>query len=245
MPTYQVTAGLIRKNGKLLISKRRKGAHLEGFWEFPGGKREKGESLSECLERELLEELGITVSIGKQIVPVDHEYAEKRIVLHCFYCTWLSGEAKPIECQAIRWASPIELSSMRLPPPDMKVLAMLINNKNFAEWMKGKDMFYKKNSEGYNTPAKGIQMKSLVYGEKTHLCEFKLDGGSIIPEHSHPHEQTGYLVAGKVQFVMEDKTFDAEAGDSWSVPGNMLHSAKVLENSVIVEVFSPVREEYL
>ncbi len=108
-----------------------------------------------------------------------------------------------------------------------------------------KDMFYKKDFEGYNTPAKGVQMKSLVYGEKTHLCEFILDGGSAIPEHRHPHEQTGYLVSGKIQFIIEGKTFNAEPGDSWSVPGDVPHSAKVLEDSVIVEVFSPIREEYL
>ena len=244
-PTYQVTAGLIRKNGKLLISKRRKGAHLEGFWEFPGGKQEKGESLSECLKREILEELGISVSIGQRIAPVVYEYPGKRIVLHCFYCTLLKGEPKPLECQAIRWVSPIVLSSLRLPPPDMKVLGAVRNSEKFTEWMKGADMFYKKNSEGYNTPAKGIRMKSLVHGEKTHLCEFRLDGGSVIPEHSHPHEQTGYLVSGKIQFVIEGRTFDAEPGDSWSVPGNMPHSANVLQDSVIVEVFSPVREEYL
>ena len=244
-PIYQVTAGIIRKNGKLLISKRRKGAHLEGFWEFSGGKQERGESLSECIRRELLEELGISVSLGQQIDPVDYEYPEKRIVLHCFYCTWLKGEPQPLEGQAIRWVSPIELSTLRLPPPDMKVLKTLINSEKFMEWMKGKDMFYKKNSEGYNIPAKGIQMKSLVYGDKTHLCEFRLDEGSIIPKHSHPHEQTGYLVSGKIQFVIEGRIFDAEPGDSWSVPGNAPHSANVLQDSVIVEVFSPVREEYL
>jgi 8-oxo-dGTP diphosphatase len=244
-PIYQVTAGVIRKNGKLLISKRRKGAHLEGVWEFPGGKQEKGESLSECLERELFEELGISVRVGSRIASVDYEYPQKRIVLHGFYCTWKKGEPKPLQCQAIRWVSPGELPDLALPPPDMKILKTVINSKFFGEWMKGKDMFYKKNSDGYNTPVKGIKLKSLTYGEKTHMCEFVLDAGSAIPEHSHPHEQTGYLVSGKIDFLMEGKTFDAEPGDSWSIPGDMPHSANVIEDSVIVEVFSPVREEYL
>ena len=111
--------------------------------------------------------------------------------------------------------------------------------------MRGKDMFYKKSSEGYNTPLKGIQLKSLTYGKKTHMCEFIIEAGSAIPEHSHPHEQTGYLVSGKLEFTMEGKTFDAQPGDSWSVPENVPHSANAIEDAVIVEVFSPVREEYL
>ena len=189
--------------------------------------------------------LGILVSIGKRIALVDYEYPEKRIVLHCFYCTWMKGEPKPLGCQAIRWVSPAELPDLRLPPQDMRILGKLINSKIFGEWMKGEDMFYKKNSDGYNTPVKGVKLKSLTYGEKTHMCEFVLDAGSAVPEHSHPHEQTGYLVSGKVEFLMEGKTFDAEPGDSWSIPGNMPHAANAIEDSVIVEVFSPVREEYL
>ncbi len=106
-------------------------------------------------------------------------------------------------------------------------------------------MFYKKSSEGYNTPLKGIQLKSLTHGKKTHMCEFIIEAGSAIPEHSHPHEQTGYLVSGKLEFTMEGKTFDAQPGDSWSVPENVPHSANAIEDAVIVEVFSPVREEYL
>ena len=106
-------------------------------------------------------------------------------------------------------------------------------------------MFYKKNSDGYKEPANGVKLKSLTYGEKTHMCEFVLDAGSAVPEHRHPHEQTGYLVSGKITFLIEGKAFDAEPGDSWSIPGDILHSANVIEDSVIVEVFSPVREEYL
>jgi len=157
----------------------------------------------------------------------------------------MKGEPKPLECQAVRWVSPVELPDIELPPPDMEILGKLLNSKIFREWMKGKDMFYKKNSDGYNTPVKGVQLKSLTYGEKTHMCEFILDAGSAIPDHSHPHEQTGYLVSGRIEFLMEGKTFEAEPGDSWSIPGNMPHSANVIEDSVIVEVFSPVREEYL
>lgn len=106
-------------------------------------------------------------------------------------------------------------------------------------------MFYKKNSDGYNTPLEGIKLKTLTYGENTHMCEFALEAGSAIPDHSHPHEQIGYMVSGRIDFLIEGVMYNAEPGDSWSIPGDMPHSAKVIEDSVIVEVFSPVREEYL
>ena len=106
-------------------------------------------------------------------------------------------------------------------------------------------MFEKKTDSGYLEPAKGVQLKSLVHGEKTHLCEFKLEKGSMLPAHSHPHEQTGYLISGRLKFRIGDEAFDATNGDSWNVPGAMEHAVEVLEDSVIVEVFSPPREEYL
>ncbi|MCG6877953.1 MAG: NUDIX domain-containing protein [Deltaproteobacteria bacterium] len=242
---FRVTAGLVRKNGKLLVSKRRKGSHLEGFWEFPGGKQERGESLSECLERELREELGISVMVGPGVTPVLHDYALVRVVLYGFCCTWLKGEPEALECQEFRWVALSELMDLKLPPPDIKIIKKLFNSKIFQEWMKGKDMFYKKNSEGYSSPVKGVRLKSLTNGEKTHMCEFMIDGGSEIPEHSHPHEQTGYLVSGKLTLITEDQRFDAEPGDSWSIPENVPHSATAINDSVIVEVFSPVRKEYL
>ena len=244
-PSYRVTAGLVRKNGKLLVSKRRKGSHLQGFWEFPGGKQEKGESLSECLERELLEELGISVLVGPGVAPVLHDYAKKRIFLYGFCCIWLKGEPKALQCQEFQWVAFSELAGLKLPPPDIKIIEKLMGSKIFEQWMKGKDMFYKKTSEGYSNPAKGVQLKSLTHGEKTHMCEFVIEGGSEIPEHSHPHEQTGYLVSGKLTLVVEDQRFDVEPGDSWSIPGNVPHRASAIKDSVAVEVFSPVRKDYL
>jgi len=106
-------------------------------------------------------------------------------------------------------------------------------------------MFYPQDHEGYKTLAEGVQLKSLAHGEKTHLCEFRIMKGGRVPEHSHPHEQTGYLVSGRVRFIVGDQTFEAGPGDSWSLPGNVAHAAEVLEDSVMVEVFSPCREDYL
>lgn len=106
-------------------------------------------------------------------------------------------------------------------------------------------MFKKKSDSGYSEPLKGVQLKTLVHGEKTHLIEFKLQKSSILPAHSHPHEQTGYLVSGRLKFRIGDETFDTTAGDSWSIPGGTDHAAEVLEDSLVIEVFSPLRKEYL
>jgi quercetin dioxygenase-like cupin family protein len=106
-------------------------------------------------------------------------------------------------------------------------------------------MFYKKDSSPYRQPLKGVSFVSLAHGEKTHLTEFRLDKGSIIPAHSHPHEQTGYLISGKMKFTIADEVFVAEAGDGWNIPSDVEHGVEVLENAVVIEVFSPAREDYL
>lgn len=106
-------------------------------------------------------------------------------------------------------------------------------------------MFYKKRSEGYRQMAEGIEMKTLVHGEKTSMCEFRLAKGAEIPRHDHPHEQTGFMVSGVLRFDVEGEVFDARAGDSWNLAGGKPHSATALEDTVVVEIFSPVREEYL
>lgn len=106
-------------------------------------------------------------------------------------------------------------------------------------------MFTKKITEGYTTPLPGIQMKTLVYGDKTLMTEFRLEAGHTLPVHSHPHEQTGYLVSGKIKLTIGNDVFDVAPGDSWSIPGDVDHGAEVIEDSVAIEVFSPVREDYL
>jgi len=106
-------------------------------------------------------------------------------------------------------------------------------------------MYYKKNSDGYIQILPGIRIKTLVHGEKTLFSEFRMEAGSQLPDHSHPHEQTGYLVSGRMRLIMGQEILEAEPGDSWCVPGNAKHRAEILEDSVVIEVFSPVREEYL
>jgi len=106
-------------------------------------------------------------------------------------------------------------------------------------------MFCKANKDGYRPVVPGIRRKTLVYGEKTLCTEFRMEAGSRLPSHTHPHEQTGYLVEGRLCLTIGRQAFAVERGDGWCIPGNTEHSVEILEDSVALEVFSPVREEYL
>lgn len=106
-------------------------------------------------------------------------------------------------------------------------------------------MFTKAGREGYQVPIEGIRQKTLIYGEKTLMTEFRLTKDSQLPRHKHPHEQTGYLVSGKIRLYIDDQAYLCVPGDSWCIPGNVEHGADIIEDAVAVEVFSPVREDYL
>jgi quercetin dioxygenase-like cupin family protein len=106
-------------------------------------------------------------------------------------------------------------------------------------------LFYKVNDSGYKQVLPGIRLKTLVYGENTLFSEFRMEANSILPQHSHYHEQTGYLVEGRIRLTIGQQTFEAGPGDSWCIPSNTDHSAEILEKSLAIEVFSPVREDYL
>ena len=106
-------------------------------------------------------------------------------------------------------------------------------------------MFCKKDTGASKQLMKGIELTTLVHGEKTLMGRFKIAKGAAIPVHSHPHEQTGIMISGKLRFNVAGKIQDVDPGDSWCLPGNVEHSAEALEDSVVVEVFAPVREDYL
>ncbi|UCD78302.1 MAG: cupin domain-containing protein [Desulfobacterales bacterium] len=106
-------------------------------------------------------------------------------------------------------------------------------------------MFRKKDTGKSRQLLEGVDLTTLVHGEKTLMGEFRIAKGSAIPAHSHPHEQTGIMISGKLRFNVGGDIMDVEPGDSWCLPGGVEHSAEALEDSVVVEVFSPVREDYL
>lgn len=125
MKVVEVAAGLIHRQGRYLIARRKPGVHLAGLWEFPGGKREPGESLEECLRRELFEELNIRVDTPVPYRIIRHEYPEKTVELHFFRCAIEEGEVVPVECTEIRWVLPDELSQFSFPPADRAVIEAL------------------------------------------------------------------------------------------------------------------------
>jgi quercetin dioxygenase-like cupin family protein len=109
----------------------------------------------------------------------------------------------------------------------------------------GTEMFYKKDGSGYRDAMEGVRFKTLAFGDKTLLAEFRLSQGSTVPEHSHPHEQTGYIISGHMRFSVAGKTIEVETGDAWNIAGDIPHGVEVLDDSVVIEVFSPKREDYL
>ncbi|MBW2063439.1 MAG: (deoxy)nucleoside triphosphate pyrophosphohydrolase [Deltaproteobacteria bacterium] len=128
-PHYNVTAVIIWREGRVLVTRRPQGTHLEGLWEFPGGKQEEGETLSACLEREIREELGIRIEAANNLFSISHDYDSKSITLHVFECKRFTGEPRPLEGQEIRWTHPgKELSSLGFPPPDKAIIDYLIQS---------------------------------------------------------------------------------------------------------------------
>jgi quercetin dioxygenase-like cupin family protein len=106
-------------------------------------------------------------------------------------------------------------------------------------------MFTKNDPHGYKELLPGVHLKTQVYGEKSLLGEFHIDTGAVIPVHSHSHEQTGYLISGQMEFDVAGDKFTAEPGDSWCIPGDTPHSARAAQDTRLVEVFSPRRDDYM
>ncbi|MCY3762472.1 MAG: A/G-specific adenine glycosylase [Gemmatimonadetes bacterium] len=124
-PHYEVTAGLIWKGGRLLIARRPAGGMLGGLWEFPGGKREKGESCADCLRREIREELDFDIEVGDHLVSVDHGYSHFTITLHAFEARWAGGEPRAVGCDDWKWVGPEQLGDYPMPRADRRVLERL------------------------------------------------------------------------------------------------------------------------
>ena len=121
----EVSAALIFRAGKLLITQRHAKSHLGGLWEFPGGKREPGETFEQCLIREIREELGVEISSGELFEEICHDYPEKSVHLKFFICKLLAGEPQPLDCAAVKWIEKSELAAHEFPAADAQLLARL------------------------------------------------------------------------------------------------------------------------
>ncbi|MDE5093026.1 MAG: 8-oxo-dGTP diphosphatase MutT, partial [Trichodesmium sp. St11_bin5] len=103
------------ETGKILIDKRRLGDSFGGLWEFPGGKKEAGETIENCIKREVLEELGIEVAVEKHLITIEYNYSEIRLILHVYHCRYLRGIPKAIECDEFRWVTLDEIDRFTFP----------------------------------------------------------------------------------------------------------------------------------
>jgi mutator protein MutT len=121
----EVSAALIFRGGRLLITQRRADAHLGGCWEFPGGKREPAETFEQCLVREIREELGVEIVVGELFDEILHTYPEKSVHLKFFRCQLLSGEPQPLDCAAVKWIQKEGLDTHEFPAADARLLQKL------------------------------------------------------------------------------------------------------------------------
>jgi len=119
-----VTAAVVERDGRFLVTRRQGGVHLEGYWEFPGGKREPGESHAEALRREMREELDVDVRVGDELLSVSHTYPDRVVELHFFRCD-LEGAPAPQQGQEMRWVARGELRLLRFPPADEELIGRL------------------------------------------------------------------------------------------------------------------------
>ena len=122
--TIVVSAAVVSRDGRYLVTRRQRGVHLEGLWEFPGGKCEAGESVADCVRRELREELGTDAVVGEELLAVTHHYPERSIELRFLACE-LTDEPMPLLGQEMRWVARGDLRSLQFPPADDELIALL------------------------------------------------------------------------------------------------------------------------
>ncbi|OCR02157.1 DNA mismatch repair protein MutT [Oscillatoriales cyanobacterium USR001] len=113
---------------KILIDKRRQGGLLGGLWEFPGGKLEPGETIEDCIKREIFEELGIGIKVGDRLITIEHTYSDFHVTLNVYHCQHISGIPQPIECDEIRWVTLDEIDQFPFPQANEQIIAALRRN---------------------------------------------------------------------------------------------------------------------
>jgi A/G-specific adenine glycosylase len=133
LPHYVVTAAVIERQGRFLITQRPLNGLLGGLWEFPGGKLQPGEDLASCLQREILEELGTEVCVGGSSGVYRHAYTHFRVTLHAFFCTLQNGhEPQAVQVNDLRWITPDEFSSYPMGKIDRQIASRLVDARHSA-----------------------------------------------------------------------------------------------------------------
>lgn len=110
---------------QILIDQRRPDGLLGGLWEFPGGKLEPGETVEECIKREILEELGIEIEVGDHLITINHAYTHFHVTLIVHHCRHISGKPQPIECEQVRWVALNELDQYSFPKANVEIINAL------------------------------------------------------------------------------------------------------------------------
>ena len=123
-PRIVVTAAVVCRGGEFFVTRRQQGVHLGGLWEFPGGKCDPGESLEDCLAREIREELAVGVRVGTELFTCSHTYPERIVELHFFDCEF-EDEPTAVLGQEMRWVPKGELQNLQFPPADDELIALL------------------------------------------------------------------------------------------------------------------------
>ncbi len=125
-PTKSIGVAVIwNDQGLILIDRRRPEGLLGGLWEFPGGKVEAGETIEDCIRREIREELDIEIEVGQHLITIHHAYTHFQVVLNVHHCRYISGEPKPIECDEIRWVTLAELDQFPFPKANVQIIQAL------------------------------------------------------------------------------------------------------------------------
>ena len=126
IPHKQIGVAVVwNDEGKILIDRRRQEGLLGGLWEFPGGKIEPGETVEDCIRRELQEEVAIAAEVGDRLMTLEHTYTHFKVTLNVFHCRHLSGEPQPLECDEIRWVTVAELDEYPFPKANLKIIEAL------------------------------------------------------------------------------------------------------------------------
>ena len=122
--TVNVVAAVVDDGGKYLVTRRQKGVHLAGMWEFPGGKVGEGETHAHALRREMVEELNVDVEVENLVLSTSHSYPDRTVALHFYKCRLL-GQPVPQLGQQMRWVARPELRTLEFPPADADLIALL------------------------------------------------------------------------------------------------------------------------
>ena len=134
LPHQVIGVGVVlNAAGEVLIDQRLEEGLLGGMWEFPGGKQEAGETIGACIDRELMEELGITVQVGEELITVDHAYSHKKLRFVVHLCTWVSGDPQPLASQQVRWVRPESLNNYPFPAANARIIAALLDRLGAQE----------------------------------------------------------------------------------------------------------------